>query len=395
MKIKSIRDIKDLAGKKVLLRADFNVPIEKGEVKEDYKIRASLPTLKWLLKKRCRVAVATHLGDPAGKRIKKLSVAPIGKKLAELAGVKVRFVPDCIGPRVGAAIAGNRAGEVILLENLRYHPGEENNSKIFAADLAEPFDLVVIDAFAVCHRQHASVSAVKRRLPAYAGLLLETELKNLGRALAPVDPLTVVIGGAKISTKLPLIASFLKRADQILLGGAIANDFLKGLGFEIGRSVAGKDLRLSKKLVKIYRRAGNKKILLPIDFVVSEKRDGSGRAALRSVNGVGKNDVILDIGPKTVGFYTRFLKRAKTIVWNGPMGYYENERFKHGTLAIARLVAARSSGKAFGVVGGGETVDALKATKMIEYVDWVSTGGGAMLEYLSGKPMPGLKGIVS
>lgn len=394
MKIRSIRDVKELAGKTVLLRADFNVPLESGTVREDYKIAAGLPTIEYLVKHKCRVAVATHLGDPGGKKVKKLSTEPVAARLSELSGIKVSFVADCLGAKVKTALKKAKAGEVVFLENLRYYPGEEENSRAFARKLAEPFDLGVNNAFAVCHRDHASVGAIKKELPTCAGFLLEQEIVNLNKILKPVKPLTVIIGGAKVSTKLPLIANFIKKADYILVGGAIANDFLSGLGFEIGRSVVGKDQRLSKKIAALYKKAGNKKIVLPLDFIVSNKLGAGGKVVLKTLNHISKNDFILDIGPRTVGFYTGFIKRANTLVWNGPMGLFEIDRFKHGTLGIARLVAARSTGKAFGVVGGGETVEALKATKMFEHVDWVSTGGGAMLEYLSGKSLPGLKGLV-
>jgi len=315
------------------------------------------------------------------------------------------------------------------LENLRFYPGEEKNDKVFAATLARPFDLCVNNAFAVCHREHASVVAIKKYLPTYAGLLLEDEIINLSKAMHPQKPLVIVIGGAKISTKLPLIFNFLKKADHILVGGAIANDFIKGLGYEVGKSVVGKDAVQLKRAIKIYRRVGNKKIILPLDFVVSDRLDETeptpslplvkgGRTQphpdpllarrgrntgitkndraveVRSINQIKKTDYILDIGPKTIGFYAKYIKAANTLIWNGPMGLFEQDAFRHGTMAIARLVASRSTGHAFGVVGGGETVEALKKTLMIEQVDWVSTGGGAMLDFLAGRAMPGLKGLV-
>ena len=214
------------------------------------------------------------------------------------------------------------------------------------------------------------------------------------KALHPKKPLVVIIVGAKISTKLPIIKNFLKQADQILVGGAIANDFLKNLGYEVGKSLVGKDSKDAQAVIALYKKAGNKKIILPLDFLVSEKKDGSGKLKIKSVNQITKKDYIYDIGPQTIGFYNRFLKVANTIVWNGPMGWFENDKFKHGTVAIARAVGARSTGNAFGVVGGGETIEALKMSKMLDYVDWVSTGGGAMLDYLAGATMPGLKGIV-
>lgn len=394
MKIKSLRQVHDLAGKRVFLRADFNVSLKKGKVKEDYKIIAGLPTLRYLLRYKCAIAVATHLGDPGGKRVKELSTAPIAKSLAKSLGKKVIFVPECTGPKVEKALAALKPGEILFLENLRYHKGEEKNDKEFAEALAKPFDLAINNAFAVCHREHASVVALKKYLPTYAGLLVEEEVESLHKTLTPRQPLVVIIGGAKISTKLPLIANYLKQADHILVGGATANDFIKGLGFEVGRSVVGKDEKMLQKAVNTYRKAGNKKIVLPVDFVVSGNLKGKGRVEIKSINKIGKEDYILDIGPKTIHLYSQIIKKANTLVWNGPMGYFEEEKFKHGTMSIARLVASRASGRAFGVVGGGETVEALRKTDMLDHVDWVSTGGGAMLDYLAGLPMPGLKGII-
>lgn len=414
----------------MLLRVDFNVPLKNGKVVEDYKIAQGLATIRYLLRYKCKVAIATHLGDPKGKRVTGLSTEPIAKRLAALLGEKVTFVPEAVGEKVLAAVNGGKGSkggngrkgdgkreggdrkrggnskEIIFLENLRYYPGEEKNDKVFAAKLARPFDLCVNNAFAVCHREHASVVAIKKYLHTYAGLLLEDEIINLTKTLSPKKPLVIVIGGSKISTKLPLITHFLKKADHILIGGAIANDFIKGLGYEVGKSVVGKDAAQLKRAIKIYRHAGNKKIVLPLDFVVSDRMDGEkgGRGgrekgrervvAVRSINGVNKKDYILDIGPKTIGFYAKYIKAANTLIWNGPMGMFEQDDFRHGTMAIARLIASRSTGHAFGVVGGGETVEALKKTLMIQHVDWVSTGGGAMLDFLAGEPMPGLKGLV-
>lgn len=394
MKIRSLRQIKDLTGKTVFLRADFNVPLSKGKVMEDYKIVAALPTLRFLLRYDCRLVIATHLGDPAGKNIKDLSTAPVAKRLEKLLGKKIKFVDDCIGEKVAEAVGKLKEKEIIFLENLRFHKGEEANEKKFAQELARPADIYVNNAFAVSHRAHASVSEIKKYLPSYAGLLVEEELEKINQVLKPAKPLVVVMGGAKISTKLPVIENFAKQAKHILVGGAIANDFLKNLGYEVGRSLVGKDAKMAKKAQQLYRKFGNKKIILPLDFVVSNKKDGSGKVSIKKVNNIAKSDIILDIGPDTIGLYSGLIKEANTLIWNGPMGLFEVEKFKHGTMAIARLIAARSSGNAFGIVGGGETVEALRLSKMLNYVDWISTGGGAMLEYLAGKEMPGLKGIV-
>lgn len=394
MKIKSIRQIKNLGGKTVLLRTDFNVPINKGKVLDDYKIIANLPTIRHLMRHRSKIIMASHLGDPGGKINKELSLKPVAGYLSKLLGREVVLLKNYVEHRAGEAAGLPANQELVLLENLRFNKGETADDKQFAKALGALADIYVNNAFAVCHRKHASVSAIKKFLPAYAGLLLEEEINNLHKALKPKRPLVVIMGGAKISTKIPLISNFLKRADQLLVGGAIANDFLKGQGYEVGKSLVTNDLAVRVKVDRIYRQAGNQKIILPLDVIVSGKKDGSDPVVLRGISSVKKNEYILDIGPRTIGFFAQYIRRAGTLVWNGPLGLFENEKFKHGTLATARLLAARAGGKAFGVVGGGETIEALKKTKMIEYVDWVSTGGGAMLAYLGGEDMPGLKGLV-
>lgn len=389
-----MRQLKDVAGKVVFLRVDFNVPLANGKVKEDYKIVAGLATIRFLLRYDAKIVIATHLGDPGGKKSKKLSVEPVAQRLAKLLGKEVIFVKDCIGPKVGKAVKELKTGQVLFLENLRFYPGEEMDDKQFAKQLAQPADIYINNAFAVSHRAHASVSAIKKHLPSYAGLLLEQEVSSIERALKPKKPLVVVIGGAKIGTKLPIIKNFIKNASQILVGGAVANDFLQSLGYEVGKSKVSGDAKLAKQAIAMYKKAGNKKIILPLDLVVSKKKDGKGELSVKSVSSVTKDEYIYDIGPKTISFYSRYLKQANTIAWNGPMGWFEQDSFKHGTVALARVMAARSSGRAFGVVGGGETVEALKMAGMFDEVDWVSTGGGAMLDFLAGEPMPGLKGII-
>ncbi|MFH1233219.1 MAG: phosphoglycerate kinase [Patescibacteria group bacterium] len=393
MKIKSIRQVKNLRNKTVFLRVDFNVPLENDLIKEDYKIIQGLPTIRLLTRYNCRLIIATHLTQPpcpplSGGR-NKASIKPIAQRLGKLLDKKVNFINDCCGKLVVEAVAKLKAGEILFLENLRFNNGEEKNDKKFAKQLADLADLYVNDAFAVCHRNHASVSAIKKYLPAYAGLLLEKEIINLNKIKEPIEPLISIIGGVKMETKTALIKRLLKKSSCLLLGGAVANNFIIARGFEVGCSVVDQaSINLAVKL------KNNAKIILPIDVIVSDKKDGS-KTVVKSISMIGKKDIILDIGPKTVGLYADFIKKANTIIWNGPMGYFENEHFKHGTLIIARLVASRSTGKAFGVVGGGETVEALKITKMENYVDWVSTSGGAMLAYLSGEKMPGLEEIVS
>ncbi len=400
MKVKSIKQLGNLAGKKVFLRADFNVPLRKGEFQDDYKIAAALPTIRYLLRYKCKIIIATHLGKPERitnyeLRIKNYSVRPIAKRLAKLLGRKVEFVNDCLGVKVETKALKMKGGEILFLENLRFYKEEEKNDSNFAKSLAGLADIYVNDAFAACHRNHASVSAIKKYLPSYAGLLVEKEIVNLEKAIKPRKPLVVVIGGVKISTKLPLIKKIFRKAKSILAGGALANIFLAAHGYEVGKSLAPKEEITALKKESLFSKKSNqKKILLPIDVVVSDKMDGSGKVMVKKAVQVSKNEIILDIGPETIKFFSQNIKEARTIIWNGPMGKFEAEHFKHGTLAIARLIASRSRGSAFGVAGGGETAEALKMSHMIDYVDWVSTGGGAMLAFLAGEKMPGLKGIV-
>ena len=404
MTIKSIRNVKRLFGKKVFLRADFNVPVKNGKIEDDFKITASLPTIRFLLRYKCRVIIGTHLGRPLAQKSKKTkkqenkneySIKPVAERLGELLGRKVGFVDDCVGLKVGTAISEMKEGSVLALENLRFHKEETENNKKFAKELVYPADIYVNNAFGASHRAHASVSAIKKYKPAYAGLLLENEILNLKKILRPRKPLVVVVGGAKIKTKLPMLKKIRGTAGKVLIGGALANNFLSALKYEVGKSLVDKkNIKLTKKIYSMYKFAGIKKFILPVDVVVSKRKDGGGKALVKNIDKVNKSDIILDIGPQTVKLFSKYIKEAKTIAWNGPMGKFEADHFRHGTLSIARVIAARSTGSAFGAVGGGETVEALKMTKMLDYVDWVSTGGGAMLAYLGGEKMPGLEGIV-
>lgn len=391
MKIATLRKIKNIKNKVVFLRVDFNVAIKNGKVMEDYRIIAGLETINFLLERGARLVVATHLGDPKGKPAKEFSVKPVALRLKSLLKKPVKFIPEVIGEKVNKAISELKSGELIMLENLRFNSGELINDKKFAKELVAKADIYVNDAFSVCHRKQASVAAVKGYLPSYAGLLLEKEITALNKVLKPTKPLVVIMGGSKISTKAPLISKLYNASNQILLGGALVNNFFKYQKLEIGKSLFDADsLVVVKKFYKGKKLAA--KIILPVDVVVKTK---NGSALVRRPNEVKSGESILDIGPETISLYSQYIKAAHTLVWNGPMGKFEEPSFKHGTLTIALLVAARSSGKAYGLVGGGETVEALKLTKMEKYIDWVSTAGGAMLTYLGGEKMPGLLKIVS
>ncbi|MFA4999840.1 MAG: phosphoglycerate kinase [Patescibacteria group bacterium] len=391
MKINSLSKIKSLSGRTVFLRVDFNVPLQDGKIIEDHKIKAVLETIEFLVVHRARLIIATHLGKPKGRE-EGYSVRPVAARLKKLLKKPVRFFSDPLSPRTAAALKKMRDGEIALLENLRFYQGEYNNDSAFARSLAALADVYVNDAFAVSHRAQASVAAIKKYLPSYAGLLLEKEIIALSRILKPKKPLVVVMGGAKIETKAPLLAKLYPLADKILLGGALANNFFKFQKLEVGRSLIDKG-KISEMAVKKFfpRSVLASKIVLPGDVIV---KDSKGRARLKKISALLRTDQIFDIGPETISAYAGYLKKARTLVWNGPMGKFEESSFSHGTLAIARLVAARSSGRAYGVIGGGETVAALEKTGMAEYVDWISTAGGAMLTYLGGGKMPGLDKIV-
>lgn len=383
MKLKSIRkEIKKIAGHDVFLRVGFNVPIKGGKIKDESKIIAALPTIRFLLRYKCRIVLGTHLGKPAGKITKKLSVRPLAARLGALLGAnKVKFTNKIIGDAVEKELKKIKPGQILFLENLRFNKGEEENSFKFAKSLAKMAEIYVNESFSVSHRNHASVGAIKKILPSYAGILLEKEIANLDKIKKPAKPMVILMGGAKIKTKINLIKNLEKQASKILIGGALANNFFKALGLGVGKSLIDKEsVVIAKKLLK------NKKIILPLDVIVSTKKG----IAVKLIDEVKKEEAIFDIGPKTIRLYVEIIREAKTIVWNGPVGAFENPQFRHGTLALGQIIAIRSRGKAFGLVGGGETLEALKMTKMEDYVDWVSTGGGAMLAYLGGEKMPGL-----
>jgi len=388
MKVKSIKNLKNLAGKKVILRVDFNVPVKDGQIEDDYKIVRTLPTIRFLARQNAKVIIASHLGRPSpGEKNQDFSLEPVARRLSKLLGKKVNFVDDCVGLKAGTAVGKMEKGEIVMLENIRFEKGEKENSKKLAKNLAKFGNIYVNDAFGNCHRSDMSVSAIKLYLPSYAGLLLEKEVEHLEKIINPKKPLVVVLGGAKIETKIKLVERLGKKAQHILIGGALANNFFVARKYEVGKSL------IDEKTIKFAKKYKKGNIILPIDVLVSAKKDG-GRPRIKKINQVNRREYIYDLGPETIRLYNNLIKKANSIIWNGPMGRFEEKPFSHGTLAIARIIASRSSGQAFGVAGGGETVDALKETKMIDYVDWVSTGGGAMLSFLGGEKMPGLKGLV-
>lgn len=406
MAIKTIRQIKDLADRIVFLRVDFNVPISRGKVSEDFKIRQSLEDINYLLERGAKLIIATHLGSPQGKVVKDLSTKPIAQLLSKIIKRKINFLDITKAKDFSATkktIQKMKAGEVVFLENLRFNKGEQTDDLKWAKSLASLADVYINNAFAVSHRADASVSAIKKFLPSFAGLLLEKEISNLNKVLHPRKPLVVLIGGAKIETKTTLIKNLFKSASQILVGGALANSFFVAQGYEIGKSLTDKEsVKVAQALLKKNKSLFSRrpKIILPVDVVTSTYLNKDFQAApnniisIKKPSELGKMEYICDIGPETIGLFAKYIKKAQTIVWNGPMGLFEAPSFRQGTVIMARLIASRASGRAYGVIGGGETIEALNLSKMAEYMDWVSTGGGAMLSYLGGEKLPGLKGIV-
>ena len=386
MKIKTIKQIKNLKNKRVLARVDFNVPIKNGAVTDDARLLASIPTIEYLLKKGAKVILVSHLGRPEGVE-EKYSLRPVAERLGELLKrdikiLDIKYLRDEIS---------NIKYPISMLENIRFFEGERKNDKKFAKELAGLADYFVLDGFAVAHRDSPSVSGVAKYIPAYAGLLLEKEIVGLSKALVkPKRPFVLVLGGVKMETKIPVLKNLLPKVDYVLIGGGIFNTYLWAKGRKVGKSLI--DENCKKQVLALLK---NKKVVLPVDVVVGECGKGKGErvVAVSRVIGVGSREAIFDIGPATIRLYARYIKKAQTIVWNGAMGYFEQKPYDVGTMSIARLVASRAKGKAFGIIGGGETLQSMEKVKMTEFVDLVSTGGGAMLEFLGGKQLPGVKAV--
>jgi len=381
---KTIRDIQ-VRGRKVLVRVDFNVPLKDGKVEDDTRILASLPTIQYLVREGAAVIICSHLGRPEGKPLPEFSLRPVAKKLSQLSGIPVTFVEDCVGPEVKEAAKKIGFGRLLLLENTRFHPEETKNDLDFAAELASIAEVFVNDAFGSAHRAHASTEGVAHYLPAVAGFLMEKELTFLGKALSdPEHPFVAIIGGAKVSDKIGVVKSLLKQADTLLIGGGMANTFLAAQGLNMGDSLVEKDA--IETASGILKDAGDA-LVLPIDVTVADAFSKDANHKIVSVSEVPTGWRILDIGPKTIEKYSGFLKSAKLIVWNGPMGVFEFDPFAKGTYAIAKAVA---DSDAVSVIGGGDSASAINKTGLADHIDHVSTGGGASLEFLEGIELPGV-----
>jgi len=380
----------DWRGKTALVRVDVNVPMHDGRVADDTRIRAVLPTLHYLLEQSARVVLMAHFGRPDGKPTPKYSLEPIAERLGELLEAPCPFAGDCVGPIAEAAVRMIGPGEVVLLENVRFHPEEEANDPEFARQLALLGEVFVNDAFGAAHRAHASTEGVAHYLPAVAGLLMDKEVAALGSALGePQRPFVAVIGGAKVSSKLGVLENLIDRVDRLLIGGGMANTFLKAQGCEVGKSLLEPDLVATAS--DLLRRGD--KLMLPTDVLVTtDLKNESASARTADAKDVRPDELVVDIGPSTVEAFTREVAKAGTVLWNGPMGVFENPRFAAGTSAVAHAMAG-SNGVT--IVGGGESVQAVEQAGLADKLSHVSTGGGASLEFIEGKTLPGVAALRS
>ena len=384
---KTVEDL-DLQGKKVLVRVDFNVPIKDGTVGDDTRIRAALPTIEYLLEHGAAVILCSHLGRPKGKVQPEFSLRPVADHLSKLIDKPVAFSEECIGPVAEQAAEALKPGDVLVLENTRFYAGETNNDPEMAKQLAALADLYVNDAFGSAHRAHASTEGVANYLPAVAGFLMEKEIRYLGQAIAnPARPFIAILGGAKISDKIGVIRNLLKKADQVLIGGGMANTFFKAQGYPIGESLVEEEaLDTARELLD----EGGNHLRLPVDVVIADRFENEAERRVMSMGPVPEGWRILDIGPETVDTFGKIIEEAGTVVWNGPMGVFEFPRFSEGTFGVARAIA---HSQATSIVGGGDSVAAVQEAGVANQITHISTGGGASLEMLEGLVLPGLAAL--
>jgi len=388
----TVRDI-EVGGRKVLVRVDFNVPLDEatGAITDDSRIQATLPTLTYLIDRGARTILCSHLGRPGGKVVEKLRLGGVGQRLSQVLGKEVALTRDCIGPEVEEAVAKMKNGDVLLLENVRFHPEEERNDPAFARALARLADIYINDAFGTLHRSHASIVGVTGYLPAVAGLLVERELRVLGKILAsPAHPFAALTGGAKVSDKVELLENIMDKVDCLIIGGGMAATFLKALSFEVGRSLVENDkLELTGRLMKDAAQQGAR-LLLPLDVVVAGEISAQARAFTVPIEEIPPDMRIVDIGPRTIESFSEELRKCRTIFWNGPVGIYELPRFAGGTRAMAELLAGL---EATTVIGGGSTAEVVTEMKLVDRMSFVSTGGGASLRFLGGETLPGVEAL--
>ena len=387
MNKKTVKDI-DLKGKRVFMRVDFNVPMADGKVTDDKRIKAALPTIKYVLEQGAALLLASHLGRPKGGPDPEFSLKPASEVLSGLLGIPVKMAPDCVGPEVEAMAKELKPGEVLMLENTRFHKGEEKNDLELAKQMASLADVYVNDAFGSAHRAHSSTEGIARFLPAVSGFLMEQELEYLGRAVAnPDHPYIAILGGAKISDKILVVETLLSKADKLIIGGGMANTFLAAKGYHMQDSLVEEAAIETAK--SILEKSGDK-LILPVDAVIADKFDAEANTQIVDVDRIPAGWRMMDVGPKTLELYKRELDGAKLIVWNGPVGVFEMPKFAEGTFALAKLLA--KSG-ATTVIGGGDSASAVKKAGVAKEMTHVSTGGGASLEFLEGKELPGVAAL--
>src|SRR5689334_1859823 len=385
-------DQAEVEDKRVLVRVDLNVPMKDGAVADATRITACAPTIKDIADRGGRVILLSHFGRPKG-RDPKDSLKPVADAVSRIVGRPVAFAEDCVGEPATRAIGAMRPGDILCLENTRFHAGEEKNDKDFVAKLARLGDIWVNDAFSVAHRAHATTEGLSHLLPAFAGRAMQAELDALGKALEhPQRPLTAIVGGAKVSTKLDLLGNLLDKVDTLVIGGAMANTFLAALGKKVGKSLHEPDLMPTARQIMDKAKATRREIVLPVDAVVAAKLEANVPTRVVDVDKVGDADMILDIGPRSVEHVVSVLARAKTLVWNGPFGAFETKPFDNGTVAVAEAAAALTeAGKLVTVAGGGDTIAALNAAGVTDRMTYVSAAGGAFLEWMEGKALPGVE----
>ncbi|MBR2566250.1 MAG: phosphoglycerate kinase [Paenibacillus sp.] len=387
MNKKSVRDI-ELNGKRVFVRVDFNVPLEDGKITDDKRIRATLPTINFLIEKGAKVILASHMGRPKGEVVESMRLTPAAERLSELLGKKVVKADDSVGETVKAQIAELNNGDVLLLENVRFHAGEEKNDPELAKQFAELADVFVNDAFGAAHRAHASTEGIAHLLPAVSGLLMEKELDVLGKAISnPERPFTAIIGGSKVKDKIDVIDNLLNIADNVIIGGGLSYTFMKAQGYEVGQSLLDESkLDVALGFIEKAKKLG-KNFYLPVDIVISDDFSANANTKIVEVGDIPADWEGIDIGPKTREIYADVVKNSKLVVWNGPMGVFEIEPFSHGTRAVAEACATTS---AYTVIGGGDSAAAAEKFKLADKMDHISTGGGASLEFMEGKVLPGV-----
>ncbi|KUG23325.1 phosphoglycerate kinase [hydrocarbon metagenome] len=383
----------DLKDKRVFIRVDFNVPLDKeGNVTSDKRVKASIPTIKYALEKGAKLIIASHLGRPKGKRVAEMSLKPVAKVLSGLLQREIAFLDDCVGEAVEQATGKMKEGDIILLENLRFHPGEDKNDAEFAKQLAALCDVYIDDAFAVSHRAAASNSAITDFVKTCAaGFLLKNEVEYFKKAMVnPAHPLVAIIGGAKVSDKIGLLENLIEKVDKILIGGGMAFTFLRAAGYETGKSLCEEEMLDTARKIVSKAKQKNVQFLLPVDAVIAQSTTAEAEAKVCGVKEIPKDMIGLDIGPATISVFSEALKGVKTIIWNGPMGMFELAAFSKGTFELAQAVA--DSG-ALSIIGGGDTDTAIKKAGMSAKMSYISTGGGAFLEWLEGKTLPGIAAL--